>query len=142
MFGNLHVKHVVAAVADLPPGSRKLIEVDGRRVVVFNIAGEFFGLHDRCPHQGGSLAGGTQCGHVASPTPGEFHFERAGEFIRCPWHGWKFDIKTGQSWCEPDKLKLKTYAVEVAAGTDLIEGPYKAETVPVVVEGRYVVVKA
>ena len=134
--------YVVAAVSELPEGSRKLIEIDGRKVVVFNLGGAFFGLYDRCPHQGGSLCAGTQCGQVASAEPGQYHFERAGEFIRCPWHGWKFDIRTGQSWCEPDKLKLKTYPVEVAAGRELIEGPYQAETVPVAVEGSYVVVRS
>ncbi|MFC7538872.1 Rieske (2Fe-2S) protein [Siccirubricoccus deserti] len=49
-------KHVVAAVADLPPGSRKLVMVKGRPIAVFNIGGDFFGLMNRCPHQGATSA--------------------------------------------------------------------------------------
>ena len=51
-------KHVVAPLADLPPGSRKLVTVKGRPVVVFNVDGELFALVDRCPHKGGSLCEG------------------------------------------------------------------------------------
>ena len=51
-------KHVVCAIADIPPGGRKLVEAEGKRIVVFNLAGEFFALSDRCPHQGGSLCAG------------------------------------------------------------------------------------
>ena len=47
-------KHVVAAVADIPPGGRKLVEVSGRAVVVFNVGGEFFALNNRCPHRNDS----------------------------------------------------------------------------------------
>ena len=52
-------KHVVAAVSEIPPGGRKLVEADGRAIVVFNLAGEFFALSNRCPHRGGSLCEGT-----------------------------------------------------------------------------------
>ena len=49
-------KHVVAAVAEFPPGTRKLAQLNGRAIVVFNLGGEFFALNNRCPHRGGSLA--------------------------------------------------------------------------------------
>jgi len=57
-------KHVVAAVADIPPGTRKLAQVNGRAIVVFNLGGEFFALNNRCPHRGGSLFHGKQTGLV------------------------------------------------------------------------------
>lgn len=133
-------RHVVAPVKDLPPGSRKLVHVGGRDVVVFNINGEFFGVLDRCPHNGGSLCRGTLTGVVESREPGDYALKRAGELIRCPWHGWQFDIRTGQSWCEPERIKTKTYDVEVAKGDELVEGPYVAETVAVKVEEDYVVI--
>ena len=53
-------KHVVAAVGDIPPGTRRLAQVNGRAIVVFNLGGEFFALNNRCPHRGGSLAHGIQ----------------------------------------------------------------------------------
>src|SRR3954465_11928726 len=51
-------RHVVAAVDDVPPGGRKLVQVNGRAIVVFNLDGEFFALNNRCPHRGGSLCHG------------------------------------------------------------------------------------
>lgn len=133
-------KHVVAPVADIPPGSRKLFTVRGRPIVVFNIGGEFFGLFNRCPHQGGELVNGTLCGLIQSREPGTYTYTREGEVLRCPWHGWEFDIRTGQSWCEPSKIQTRSYPVEVAQGGDLVKGPYVAETVQVAVEQDYVVV--
>jgi 3-phenylpropionate/trans-cinnamate dioxygenase ferredoxin subunit len=67
--------------------------------------------------------------------------ERVGEMLRCPWHGWEFDIKTGQSWCHPESVKARTYQVAVVAGETLAKGPFVAETVPVSVEQNYVVVE-
>src|SRR5947209_6094172 len=134
-------KHVVAPVAEIPPGGRKLVTVAGRAIVVFNLGGEFFALSDRCPHKGGSLSQGRLTGLVQSSSPGEYRYERRGEIIRCPWHSWEFDIRTGRSWCDPGKLKTRRYQVTVEQGATLVEGPYKAETFPVSVENDYVVVE-
>ena len=135
-------KHVVAAVGDIPPGTRKLAQVNGRSIVVFNLGGEFFALNNRCPHRGGSLFQGKQTGLVESDGPGNYCYSRPGEIIRCPWHGWEFDIRTGQSWCDPARIRARRYTVQVEAGTRLVAGPYVAETVPVRVEDDYVVVEA
>ena len=149
-------KHVVAAVADIPPGGRKLVTADGRAIVVFNLGGEFFALSNRCPHRGGSLCQGNLTGLVLSDEPGEYNYTRRGEIIRCPWHSWEFDIRTGKSWCDPEKIKapvarpapkLSTsrtagrFGVSVEKGTKLVEGPYVAETFRVSVEDEYVVVE-
>jgi nitrite reductase/ring-hydroxylating ferredoxin subunit len=66
---------------------------------------------------------------------------RPGEIIRCPWHGWEFDVRTGQSWCEPSRIKAKQFPVEITAGDALVKGPYIAETIVVAVEEDYVVVE-
>ncbi len=134
--------HVVAAVDEIPPGKRKLVEVGGRNIVVFNLAGEFFALNNRCPHRGGSLAHGIQTGLVQSQEPGCYDYSRVGEMVKCPWHGWEFDIRTGKSWCDPSRIRIRQYPVAVKPGTELVEGPYKAESFPVRVENNYVVVEA
>ena len=133
-------RHVVAPVDELPPGSRKFLTIDGRPIAIFNIKGEFFGLLNRCPHQGGELVNGTLCGLIQSKEPGTYTYTREGEVLRCPWHGWEFDIRTGQSWCEPSKIQTRSYPVEVAHGDALVKGPYVADTVPVTVEQDYIVV--
>jgi 3-phenylpropionate/trans-cinnamate dioxygenase ferredoxin subunit len=134
-------KHVIAAVADIPPGTRRVAAVAGRAVVVFNLGGEFFALNDRCPHRGGSLHLGVQTGLVEASEPGCYRYSRKGEMIKCPWHGWEFDVRTGQSWCDPARVRARRYAVAVEAGSALVAGPYVAETVPVTVEDDYVVVE-
>ena len=134
-------KHVVAPVRDIPPGGRKAVAVNGRAIVVFNLGGEFFALTDRCPHKGGTLSKGRLTGLLESSEPGTYCYTRRGEIIRCPWHSWEFDIRTGKSWCDPERVRARRYAVSVEPGTQLIEGPYTAETFPVTVEDKYVVVE-
>jgi nitrite reductase/ring-hydroxylating ferredoxin subunit len=133
-------RHVVCVARDLPPGARKLVHLDGRPVLVLNVKGEFHALLSICPHQGASLAGGILTGLVESDAPGEYRYTREGEILRCPWHGWEFDVKTGKSWCKPSRIRVKDYPVAVEPGRALVEGPYVAETFPVTVDDAYVVV--
>ena len=125
-------RHVVAAVDELPPGTRKFLEIDGRPIAVFNIKGEYFGLLNRCPHQGAALCEGPLIGLAQSTTP--------GEIIRCPWHGWEFDIRTGQSYCDPRRFRARAYPATIEPGASVVKGPYIAETIAVSVESNYVVV--
>jgi nitrite reductase/ring-hydroxylating ferredoxin subunit len=134
-------RHVVSSIRELPPGSRKLVTVKGRPIAIFNIEGELFGILNRCPHQGGSLCEGRLIGLVESSEPGEYRYSRPNEILRCPWHGWEFDLRTGQSRCEPDRIQVKSYEVAVEHGQDVCDGPYVAETFPVSVEEDYVVVE-
>jgi nitrite reductase/ring-hydroxylating ferredoxin subunit len=134
-------RHVVAKVGEIAPGQRKLIEVSGRRVGIFHSNGEYFALLDRCPHQGASLCSGMLMSLVDSSEPGDYRISRKSEMLRCPWHGWEFDIRTGQSWCEPSKIRVKTYPVSVEPGADLVKGPYVATTYPVSIEDDYVLVE-
>lgn len=149
-------RHIVATVDEIPPGGRKVVEVAGRSIGVFNVGGEFFALRNRCPHQGGPLCEGRLSGFLRSPSPGEYEYSRKGEILRCPWHGWEFDVRTGQSWFDPKRTRVRRYEVSVeAAEAASVEsppdaypdasgpekGPYVAETYPVAVERQYVVVE-
>jgi nitrite reductase/ring-hydroxylating ferredoxin subunit len=133
-------KYVIARTRDILPGRRKLVEVKGRRLVIFNLDGEFFAVSDRCPHQGGPLSKGKLTGFVSSPEPGRYCYSRKGEVIRCPWHAWEYDIRTGKSWCDPRRTQVRRFVVSVETGAQLVEGPYVAETFPVSVEDEYLVV--
>ncbi len=134
-------KHVVATVDEIPDGGRKLVTVRGRPIAVFNLSGEYFCLFNRCPHQGGPMCEGILTGLIESREPGHYEYSRKGEILRCPWHGWEFDVRNGQSFCDPEKITLRSYAVEVAEGQRVVQGPYVAETIPVIVEEKYVVVE-
>ncbi len=134
-------RHVVARANEIPIGGRKRVEIDRRGVVVFNVKGEFYALSEQCPHRGGSLAEGIITGLVESDGPGDYRYSRQGEIVRCPWHQWEFDIKTGRSWCDPRRLRLLKFTVAVEPGASLVEGPYVAETFKVAVEDDYVVIE-
>jgi nitrite reductase/ring-hydroxylating ferredoxin subunit len=129
----------IALVSEIPPGSRKIVELAGRSIGVFNVGGELFALRNRCPHQGGPLCQGRLSGSVVSSSPGGYEYVRDGEILRCPWHGWEFDIRTGQSWFDPAGTRVRTYPVTVERG-DHTEGPFHAETYEVTVEQEWVVV--
>jgi 3-phenylpropionate/trans-cinnamate dioxygenase ferredoxin subunit len=140
-------KHIVARVDEIPAGGRKIVEVAGRSIGVFHIDGEFFAIRNSCPHQGGPLCQGQLTGFLMADQPGHYSYSRRGEIIRCPWHGWEFDVKTGQSWWDPARTRVRSYEVEVqtVAPTDLesglVKGPYLAESYAVTVEQPYVLVE-
>ena len=134
-------RHVVATTDEIAPGQRKVVTVEGREIVIFNLGGDYVGILNRCPHQGGKLCDGVVTGHISSSEPGRISYERPGEIIRCPWHGWFFDLRSGQSWGEPERIKTRNYDVAVTDGGDLVEGPYQAETVDVTTDRQYVVVE-
>ena len=134
-------RHIVASVGDIPENGSKLVEVKGRRIALFHVAGEYFALTDRCPHEGGSLCAGKLIGLVQSAEPGQYLYSRPHEMLQCSWHGWEFDIRTGQSYCDPDSIRARTYQVTVEPGDALAKGPFVAETFPVSVEDSYIVVE-
>ena len=134
-------RHVVATVDEIAPGCSKLVAVKGREIGLFNVDGNFYALANRCPHAGGALCEGEVVGLVQSDGPGQYKIARKGEFLRCPWHGWEFEISTGQSWCDPKNLKIRQFPVAVEPGGELVKGPYVAETFPVAVERRYVIIE-
>ena len=134
-------RHVVAAVEDVPPGSRKRVTVEGRAIALFNLGGEFFALGDKCPHESGSLCDGRIVGLAEADEPGRYRLSRDGEFVKCPWHGWEFDIRTGQSWCDPTRTRTRAYEAHVEPGEQLVKGPFVADTYPVTVEHAYIVIE-
>jgi len=90
---------IIGRVEDLPLGSCKTIELpEGHELAVYNIGGEFYATNNFCPHKGAPLAEGTLCGNV----------------IECDWHGWQFDVRTGECLTVPEKIE--TYEVIVEDG--------------------------
>jgi nitrite reductase/ring-hydroxylating ferredoxin subunit len=134
-------RHVVAAAADIAPGTVKLVECAGRDIGIFNLAGAFYAILSKCPHEGASLCKGKIVRRVESDEPGRYRVIAGSEMIRCPWHGWQYDIRTGQSWCDAGNIALRRYAVSIETGAQVLQGPYVAETFPVTVEKDYVVVE-
>lgn len=146
-------RHVVATTMEIPEGERKIVRIEGRSIGVFNVSGQYFAVRNVCPHQSGPLCLGYMTGLLEAGEPGEFRYTRRGEMLRCPWHGWEFDVRTGQSWVDPKRLRVRSYPTAVEPGAKLIAadppsgaeswvpGPYTAETFTVSVELDYVVIE-
>jgi nitrite reductase/ring-hydroxylating ferredoxin subunit len=149
------VRSVAVARADeIAPGERKLVSVGGRSIGVFNLGGEYYALRNRCPHQGGPLCEGFQFAPLRAAVPGEPYARGDdGAIIRCPWHGWEFDLRTGRSWFDPQRTRVRSYRARVVTGAELASpdtgeppagpgaAPLQAETYPARREGDYVVVE-
>ncbi len=105
-------RHIICRVSELGPGECKIVEV-GRSIGVFNVHGDYYALRNLCPHQGAPLCRGIITGTTQPSQPGEFIWRKDGEILRCPWHGWEFDITNGRSIFNPHKLRVKTYDVTV-----------------------------
>lgn len=129
-------RHVVCRLSELPPGERRIIAVGRRSIGVLNVAGALYALRNRCPHQGAPLCLGTITGTMLPGRPYEVVYGREGEIIKCPWHGWEFELATGRSVFNPHRVRVRTYDVTVEPPA---EDP-TIETYPVTVEDGLVVV--
>lgn len=105
-------KHAVALISELPPGARKLVEIEGRSIGVFNVNGTLVAVLDVCPHELAPVCRGRVSGTTLPSAPGEFCWGREGEILACPWHGWEFDLLTGRALADPQK-RLRLYPVSV-----------------------------
>ncbi|MDX2035305.1 MAG: non-heme iron oxygenase ferredoxin subunit [Isosphaeraceae bacterium] len=94
----------MASVDEIPPGSAKEVEHEGRIYAIFNVGGEFSAIDGICPHQGGPLSEG----------PLE------GTCVTCPWHGWQFDVRSGQSTLH-GRVKQVVYEVLVEGNDVLVQ---------------------
>ncbi|MEN3146225.1 Rieske (2Fe-2S) protein [Neorhizobium sp. IRAMC:178] len=134
-------RHVVARVDEIASGASRLVHVEGRDIAIFNVAGEFMAIANRCPHEGADLCKGKLLSLFESDEPGVVRMSRRGELVRCPWHGWEFDLRSGKSWCDPARTRVKSYDVAVEHGARLVEGTYRAEVFKISVDDDYLVLE-
>ncbi|WP_207493555.1 DUF2231 domain-containing protein [Aridibaculum aurantiacum] len=98
-------KVAVANEDGLKPNQMKLLHVNGKRVVLARTEEGYVAFDDRCPHKGGSLAGGSlMCGTV-----------------QCPWHGSQFSVKSGAVTAGPSEEGITTFPVGVEAGKVMLD---------------------
>ncbi|HEX4033166.1 MAG TPA: Rieske 2Fe-2S domain-containing protein [Solirubrobacteraceae bacterium] len=135
------MKVVVAPLEDFPPDTRKLVRVGAREIGVFRVGDSFYAVRNRCPHQGAPLCVGRVFSRIVSEQPGQFELADGPPLLVCPWHGWQYDVSTGQSY-SPGDPRVKSYGVSVEPGSELVEGPYVVETYSVTVSEQYVVLEA
>ncbi len=112
----------IGSVESLPEGRLHAVRAGERDLVVVRKGDEFFAIRDACPHQGAKLSSGELTGDVQPCLRGDQPvLYREGEFVSCPWHGWKIDVRSGQSPTEPEAIRVKTYDVSVDGGRVFVE---------------------
>ena len=92
----------VAQTAEIPDQSTMCVEVEGQSIALFNLGGEIYAIDDTCTHKGGPLSEGII----------------DGEEVECPWHGARFNIKSGAVMLDPADEKVTTYPVRIT-GDDI-----------------------
>jgi 3-phenylpropionate/trans-cinnamate dioxygenase ferredoxin component len=88
----------VANKSDLAPGEGMVVEVKGNSIALFNVGGEFYAIDNTCVHRGGPL--------------GEGYCDATSLTVQCPWHGWTYNLTTGESTLVPG-AKVEKYEVQV-----------------------------
>jgi len=122
--------HPICRVAELLPGDRRIVQIEGRSIGIFNVKGKYYAIRNVCPHQFAPLCEGPVTGTTVAGAVGEYQWCRDGEIVRCPWHAWEFDITTGKSIVDPAKLRVARYDVDVRPGTPPPPLPGSEASVP------------
>lgn len=116
------MKHDVMAVADIAVGQVAEVNVGGTSIALVRLSEtEFRALRDRCPHQGARLSAGRVTPFVTGEHTGVYEIDTARLVLRCPWHGYEFELETGHCPVDAATTRVKTYAVMVEGGRVLVE---------------------
>lgn len=99
-------------VAEVAVGKPRIVTIGRISVGIFQLDDGYAALLNICPHRAGQLCEGPVCGTTRHTDRAEFIYERAGELIRCAWHGWEFDIRSGKCLVD-EKLKARIFPVHV-----------------------------
>jgi nitrite reductase/ring-hydroxylating ferredoxin subunit len=98
---------VAGRVDALTAGVPRLVELEGRRVVLVRVGEAVYALADACAHKGGPLGEG----------------KLSGTRLACPWHGWHYDVKTGQCVFPGRGASVASYPVSITDGEITVELP-------------------
>ncbi|WP_127579089.1 Rieske (2Fe-2S) protein [Paenibacillus koleovorans] len=109
------IKHWAAAAHTVDQTGRTLIEVGGIEIGLFKVADRYYAWRNMCPHAAAPVCAGTVCGTKLPSAVYEYVYGRDQEILRCPWHGWEFDLVTGKHLAD-DSVKLRGYTLEVEDG--------------------------
>jgi nitrite reductase (NADH) small subunit len=114
-------QHVVCRAEDLPLGARKIIDIDGRSIGVFNVGGSLYAIRNLCPHRGAPLCEGTLGGTMLPSDPHTYVYGSDDRLLRCPWHGWEIDLETGKPKYNHAGGRARTFPVAIVDGQVVVE---------------------
>jgi nitrite reductase/ring-hydroxylating ferredoxin subunit len=116
------VRHRLFSADELQPGEWRTVVVDGASIVVIKTPdGGFRALRDICPHQGVPLSLGKLQPIVVGDDVGVYDLAPDRFMLRCPWHGYEFDVDSGRCLADPEHVRVRTYPVTIEEGSVCIE---------------------
>jgi 3-phenylpropionate/trans-cinnamate dioxygenase ferredoxin subunit len=116
------VKHVVGAVEEFPPGTVRLVSVGERSLGIINNGERLYAVLNVCPHELAPVCRGTIAGTVLPSRPGVPEYGLEGRILRCPWHGYEFDLDNGgRAVFTNFRGRLRMFPVSVEHGRVLVE---------------------
>lgn len=103
---------------EIAASGHKVVKVDGKpdlEIGVYCVEGEYYAWRNICPHMGAPICQGTITGINLPSNVYEYKYGREQQVLRCPWHGWEFDLKTGEHMVNVTgrAFKLRGYPVEI-----------------------------
>jgi nitrite reductase (NADH) small subunit len=104
-------RHPVARQGEIKPGGRKIVSIGPLEIGVFNVGGEIRAYRNACPHAGAPVCLGRVSGTSMPSQVYEYIYGMEGCVLRCPWHGWEFDLRTGEHIVDTG-TRLKAVPVE------------------------------
>lgn len=108
------MEHHVGHVDEIPEKDALIVEAAGRSIGLFKVDGQLYAVKNVCPHKQAPLARGTVGGTMLpSANPGELEFGLDNRVLKCPWHGWEFDLETGKCLFGVSDRRVATYAVQI-----------------------------
>ena len=110
----------VGAVSDFVDQSVQIVDVGQRQIGIIRWRDKFYAIGNVCSHQGAPLCHGVLSAYVTAAEPGNMVLDDSVPVLACPWHGWEFDVRTGQAILDP-KRRARTYEVRVAENRVLVE---------------------
>jgi nitrite reductase (NADH) small subunit len=107
-------------VQDFPDRQVSVVSVGRSEIGIIRWNGKVYAIGTVCAHQGGPLCRGVLAGRLSGATPGEVTLEDQAPVIACPWHGWEFDVATGQAIWD-STLRIRTYPIRIVDDRVLID---------------------
>jgi nitrite reductase/ring-hydroxylating ferredoxin subunit len=110
----------VGAIDDFEEGRVRMVRIQGREIGLFRWSNAFFAVRNICPHESGPLCNGPLEHQIISSEVGTLSVDPEVPVLTCPWHGWEFNLLSGQSLTDP-AYRVAVYPVRIDAGRVLVE---------------------
>ncbi len=116
----------VGSIEEFPEGRASVVMAGRTAVGIVRWSGAVYAISAICSHQGGPLCQGVLAARLTAGRPGEMLVDDASPVIACPWHGWEFDVASGEAIWDPT-VRIRTFPVRVTNGRVMVDTETRRE---------------